>query len=437
MNSLRVVQAAWRLPVLAGMFTGLAFGQEPQEEVAEEGLVRRRGSLTWLKVGGEWRGRVEALRNGDFVGGHAHEYWLNRVRLGVEVEPRNLFRVRVEGIDARLAGNLCPGEQDSFTNATELYQAYVEAGGEGQRARLRVGRMEMAFGDERLIGSDRKLSPYGQVFAGAAGGVRWGPTYWDVFTLRLMAPDAWHLDRRDRRSKLQGVYGSIPWEGLVVEPYLIVKDVPWEAGPGGHQVYTVGARSAGPVAPRVSYNAEAAWQGGHRGTDHIGAKALHAELGWRTGARRRDPAVSVEYNYGSGDTNPGDGRHGSFDDLYPAGFNRFGMADAFAWINIHNAMMVGEWTLSRKWQVAGGYRSTWVAHRADALYFDSVSYLCVNPGARSSHVGQEVFVGGNWRLPGEFRLGFGYSHFRRGAYLKSVPGVRGMSTPFVSLETRF
>jgi len=222
-----------------------------------------------------------------------------------------------------------------------------------------------------------------------------------------------------------------------VEPYVIVKDVPWEAGVGVHHVYTVGARSVGPVAPRVTYNAEAAWQWGHRGVESIAATAMHAELGWQTGDRRRDPALSVEYNYGSGDTNPADGRHGSFDELYPAGFNRFGMSDAIAWINSHNAMAVGEWTLGRRWQVAGGYRSTWVAHRADALYFSPVSTLAVNPGARSSHVGQEVFVGGTWRMAGEFRLAFGYARFHRGGYLKSIEGVRGMSTPYVSLETRF
>ena len=48
------------------------------------------------------------------------------------------------------------------------------------------------------------------------------------------------------------------------------------------------------------------------------------------------PRLIAEYNYASGDNDPGDGRRGTFDSLYPTPHDKYGMTDQVGWRNIHH-----------------------------------------------------------------------------------------------------
>ena len=78
-----------------------------------------------------------------------------------------------------------------------------------------------------------------------------------------------------------------------------------------------------------------ALQSGSLGDDSIGAWAGHWQM------RESLPGqgaikLTAEYNFASGDENPTDGSRGTFDQLYPTGHDKYGLADQVGWRNIHH-----------------------------------------------------------------------------------------------------
>ena len=80
-------------------------------------------------------------------------YLLQRMRLGVELRPTPWLTGFAQAQDARVsfADRVPPAPplQDSL----DLRQAYVQFGGESHPLNLRVGRQDLAFGEERLVGA--------------------------------------------------------------------------------------------------------------------------------------------------------------------------------------------------------------------------------------------------------------------------------------------
>src|SRR2546425_2459075 len=103
----------------------------------------------WLQVRGEYRTRIEGFTGGAFSDGNDDAYWLGRFRLNATVRPNTSMRFFIQTQDARAfdrtAGGLATPLRDTF----DLRQAYGEF---GTTTMVRVGRQELAFGEERLIG---------------------------------------------------------------------------------------------------------------------------------------------------------------------------------------------------------------------------------------------------------------------------------------------
>jgi hypothetical protein len=123
-----------------------------------------------------------------------------------------------------------------------------------------------------------------------------------------------------------------------IDTYLLRREdaVP-EAGPwdrGSLEGYTLGMRAEG-SAGRWGYAFEGAYQFGGFGPDEVEAHALHARLtrslggGWR-------PVLLLEANRASGDSDPGDGRWGRFDALFPDSTLHYGRAGFFSWTNLEH-----------------------------------------------------------------------------------------------------
>jgi len=59
--------------------------------------------------------------------------------------------------------------------------------------------------------------------------------------------------------------------------------------------------------------------------------------------------VAEEYNAASGDASPNDGRRQTFDQLYPTGHDKLGLADQVGWKNIRDLRSIVELTPYRGW----------------------------------------------------------------------------------------
>jgi hypothetical protein len=200
---------------------------------------------------------------------------------------------------------------------------------------------------------------------------------------------------------------------------------------GSLGVTTAGARWVGQLPARLDYGVEMAGQAGSLGSDSARAWAGHWQLRHTVGTPWAVRAIG-EYNYASGDRNSTDGRRGTFDQLYPTGHDKYGLADQIGWRNIRHLRAGVELTPINKVQVATSYHSWWLAEKTDALYSASGAILArVQGGAAASHVGHEIDVQAARVLTPQLQLAAGYAYLLPGRFLEEATPGRGYGAPYV------
>lgn len=416
----------------------------PEEEAAtgnpaEGQPAQESHRLTW---GFEYQGRGELHGNLDFDNDHRNAYFLSRLRWTAGITARPWLRFYTEVQDARAPGFTDDAAADSVSHHVDFRQAYVELGAAGTTGwELRIGRQELAWGDERLLGTDNSWDNLGQTFEAVR-------LSWSRPKLRMSGFAAFHITpNRDQlmrglsSNQVYGLYASWNFRGdSSVEPYFF-----WNSDhlmPGldgelsGGDVLTYGIRSAGKLAQQIDYNVETALQSGHRPAGAILAWAGHWELGYQFSAWRQPARLGAEYNFASGADSPLFGRHNTFDDLYPAGYNKFGMMDPFPWRNIKGAAVSLELRPARRWSLVAGYREFWLANVRDALYSGGDDHYRWNPAATSSYVGSQAMLLMTLEASKRSRFVVGYAYFFAGRYLRESSLEGRMDTPFVMWSYR-
>ncbi len=96
--------------------------------------------------------RVRSELDARTAGAGADHATLLRTRLGVRIAPDSQVRVFIQFSDSRAFGEETNTLTDASADLLDVHQAFVEWEPH-QRLRVRVGRQELAFADERLIGT--------------------------------------------------------------------------------------------------------------------------------------------------------------------------------------------------------------------------------------------------------------------------------------------
>ena len=123
-----------------------AFGQKPSAWLNED-------LPSWLQFSGEYRARLEGFKDGGFKPDNSDMYGLSRLRLNVAIQPANWFRLVGQTQDARVFWNDRVASAPPYQNTFDLRLAYAEVGAADGPVTLRVGRQELDFGEQRLLGS--------------------------------------------------------------------------------------------------------------------------------------------------------------------------------------------------------------------------------------------------------------------------------------------
>jgi hypothetical protein len=390
----------------------------------------------WLKVGAELRGRGETQTGQGYVPGNDDAYYLHRLRLNTSVEPLGWLRFGFQVQDAQAPGFSRRPVPPTVANTLDLRLAHVDLGGDKAAWALRAGRQEFIFGEERLVGAGN-WGNAGRAFDALRLTHRRPGARLDWFASSVVVPVSGGFDRPQLKNGFYGFYASLDGliAGSVLEPYFFWKSGPRVAGesgpPGDQDVYTWGARAVGKLPARFDYNIEMAFQAGHYGPDRIRAWAGHWGAGYTAAAGERAPRVVLEYNHASGDSDPRDGRRGTFDHLFPTNHNKYGTADRVGWRNMHDLSPGIQWRPSSKWRWTMDVHTFWLASRRDALYTDTGPPAVLNPNASSRRIGTEIDLQGTYQFSSRLLFGFGYAHLFPGPYLEqSTPGS-GATYPYV------
>jgi hypothetical protein len=390
----------------------------------------------WLRVRGEFRERVEGFQNLGFTDGRDDGYALSRVRFNATVTPSQSLSFQVNVQDARVGGKTVGPTVAPFRGPFDVRAAFADVGSAKAPVAARLGRQELAFGEQRLLGHLAWVNT-GRTWDAVRGIVRNKAFQVDVFAASLVRSLPGEFDKSGNGNRLYGAYATstkvLP-KGTV-EPYVIYRrdvNLRSELGPfGSLEQTTVGARTAGRLPAGLDYGVEMALQRGALADDSISAWAGHYQIRESLPGKGAVKLTS-EYNFATGDKNPADGTRATFDQLYPTGHDKLGLADQVGWRNTHHIREGVEFSPVKATPVSVNYHSWWLAEKTDGLYSAGGARIAfVAGGATSSHVGQEIDVQVTRALTPQLQLAAGYAHMFTGKFLKQATPGASYSAPYI------
>jgi hypothetical protein len=393
-----------------------------------------KGQLAdWLQIRGEFRGRLEGFTGGAFKPDNGDGYMLDRFRINATVAPSKTAKFVVQVQDARVFDKTTGGLGVPFRDTIDLRMAYGEFG--GAQNMVRAGRQELAFGEQRLIGHLNWIND-ARSFDGVRATIVRKPFKFDVFATSVVTiqPDA--FDKSGGGNRLYGFYGSttmaIP--RATVEPYLFWRQSEGltleTGGLGNIKQATVGTRVAGKLPRDFDYGVEMAAQTGSVATDDLRAWAGHWVTGRTFTTTPSQPRPFVEFNYASGDRDPKDGMRGTFDQLYPTGHDKLGLADQVGWKNVNHLRGGVELKPNAQWALNGSYHAFWLASATDALYGANGAAIARSiAGTAGRSVGQELDAQAVYTYSPQLQIAGGYARLLPGGFLQNTtPGESYSST---------
>jgi len=398
----------------------------------------------WLRFSGEYRTRVEGFTGGGFTPGSHDAYFLNRIRLNLKIQPAEWLKFVVQGQDARVWGKNQHPAAPPFQDIVNLRIGYIEMGdAEKGSVAIRLGRQELNFGDQRLVGSADWLNT-ARSFDAIRATLHVSGYRVDAFASSVVNPRDGEFDQSNPGNNLYGVYGTM--EKLVpaatVEPYFFWRRAPnqlTEAKTHGNLNFgTLGLRWVGKLPAHFDYGMEMARQAGWLGTNTIRAWAGHWLLGYTVAGTWANPRIIAEYNHASGDDDPRDGTRGTFDQLYPTNHDKYVLTDQLGWKNMNHLRAGVELRPRPKWVGVVNYSSLWLANPHDGLYNAAGVLAAIVPdGSAGRYVGQEVDVEAVYSPSRRIRVGSGYGYLFPGTFLKKATPGAAYRYPYLYLNYLF
>lgn len=424
------MKTSWRrlVPCLAALSAGLAGGGEKAPPKAEEDFLDRLKTVrvgdVVFKFGAEQRIRFERWNNEDLDDSRDDRdgRLFVRTRLRMDTDFAPWLRTCVELVDGREW--LSERDPRSQNDDLDLHQAYVEFGGKPWM--LRLGRQELNFGSRRLIAAptwNNLLRSFDAVRASYTSEL----VDLSAFCGSVVTNVHDHFNRHRRGERFSGIFATLkPVANHKLDLYALRLHT-WNPDyyvtgednvKGEHKRYTFGARLHGDIIPkRWTYELEGAVQRGRYANDRIRAWALYAtttytlDLPWQ-------PAIQPVLIYASGDKNPDDGTHGTFDHLYASTHNMFGgMMDRVGWRNVRSAGLRLRAKPHAKLTLGIEAHHYWLAEDADAWYLSTKrAFRRDKTGKSGSDIGCEVGLWARYAASKRLQLEGGIAHFFPGRF---------------------
>lgn len=407
----------------------LASERQPTEQPLELSFEEKSDPYE-IAPGLRWsisfRGRYEDRRNFRFGtgAGNIDSYYLFRNRIGLQYSRDPNWTLFAEAQVSTVRGDSFVNSEavpNAFEDDLDINQLYLEVRGSGNT--VKAGRQRLTYGDHRLIGAG-EWSNNARGFD-AVKVVIGDPkkSSLDLFAAKPIAnnPKDWN-DWRETGSRAfdSVLYGAVLNSNKVLpagnlQAYYLLRT----NNLMDDDVHTVGflaSRSFG----ALSFDAEVAGQFGTFSGDEHRAFAGHAGLKYKLGDQG-NTTLNAMFNFATGDDDPTDGVHETFDNLYPTNHMHYGEMDFFAWMNMKN-IEIGITRTFGKWTARAEYHWFWLAEPSgDNWYSASGSVIRPAPGVPTpSFVGNELDFILQFKASEFVEWQFGYSHFFPGSYISAT-----------------
>jgi hypothetical protein len=352
-----------------------------------------------IKVGGQLRPRYEVRDPIDLSEGDADAFVSMRARANVTAALEGNVSVFLQVQDVRIWGEETNTLGDFSADNFDLHQGYIDLeSAEKGKFLGRFGRQEVKLGAERLIGpvgwtqQSRSFDGVRLATEGDFGRV-------DILAAQLgneLASDV------DRDSELLLGYGTLDVaDDQAVDLYAIYnrQDSENEFLDTETSQGTFGARWVGKTED-FTYRAEASFQTGQRAGTDVSAYMFGARFGY--GFAEGRAAVTLWYDYLSGDDDATDGEIKVFDTLFATNHKFYGFADMFLNIPAHTS---GQGL--QDFAVKGSFKPV----KDWKLGADIHSFRLAKEGVfESGHLGEEVNIVATYAYSKNVNLQGGFAH---------------------------
>ncbi len=387
----------------------------------------------WLDLGLENRTRFESYdhpwRASQAIGnGRTDAQIALRSRIRVGFGGEGPFRLLFEGKDSRSFLDKDPGDFRDTTTVNEfdvlqLVGAFTlkNVFDTGLRTDFHFGRMTMDVGNRRLIARNAFRNT-----SNAFDGFHWQLSQDKTWRLRAffvepVIRDDVKLDTQNQKSVFWGTYFEsrhFPWFQL--DAYYLGLNDQRVANVANHRTYsTFGGRlSKEPKAGEADYEIETTWQFGNRGvTDHF-AYFNHFEAGYMFNAPWT-PRLVFQFDYASGDRQPGDSQNEGFDTLFGARRWEYGPTGIWGPFSRTNLITPG-WRLflnpTPNWILMVKHRVWYLAQDRD--FFGNTG-LRDTTGNAGTSLGHDMELQAQWAVSNNLDFDLGYVHWFKGSYFDS------------------
>lgn len=398
----------------------------------------------YLSLGGEIRERFESYSAPNFgvPGPSADGYLLHRLLLHADVHAGDYLRAFVQ-----LGNHLAPGKEVAippYEDRLDVQQAFVDvhvpkAGSTMDTALLRVGRQEMAFGAQRLV-SVRDAPNVRRAFDGVrVGGATNSGVKIDAFATRPVLLKAGDFDDRPNQSQaFWGVYSTfpktfVPSSGIDVY-YLGFENnhALYSIGTGVERRHSVGGRVFG-THGQWDWDWEALGQFGSFGAQDLLAWGFSTDTGYGFSVADWKARAGIKATIGSGDTNPRDGKLGTYGGLFPklAYFNQAGLLGASNVMDLQPSLTlkpIPRLKLTLSWDFI------WRQTTNDAVYTSVATPIPGTAGRAGRYTGSQLAFDVYWQVDRHIVMNAGLVHVD---VAKVLSAVGGHNTNFVYLSAAY
>ncbi len=405
-------------------------------------------SQAW-DIGAEFRARYEnkedagVTPNTDFISGLADSreatYLREKIHVGYKAAP--WLSAFVEARDASAHEDL------KAVDVFDLHQAYLSLGNAKEfPLTAQIGRQELSYGDQRFVGKG-DWNNTGRSFDAIKLRMENSFGWVDVFTSRVVLVDDGNFNISNDYDYFSGIYAAskqlMPWQET--QAYFLARNYGVKAPnalstgiPGSpstqRDIYTLGTlwKSNPEDFCGWDYSMELAYQFGSVYNTALNSRldqqsyAAFLDTGYTWKNSFGTPRIGLGYEFGSGDSDPTDGKVETFENLFGTQHKPYGLMDLAGARNMHIPKLEFSVKPTKGLTLSADYLVFILADTNDSFYPESGSARSgngygINPGY-GAFVGSELDLYASYAVTKWANYQIGYGHFFTGDYIKDSVG---------------
>ena len=377
------------------------------------------------------------------------QFLLERIMFDLNLRLDTSRRFFLQFRDAHALGSHLGRESFSNSNPMEdlwdIRQAYFEWRQMGfQNLSLKLGRQQISYGDQRIFGPGLWGNTGRYAWDAALVRLDTKPLWLEAWAGRPIKnrPEVWP-NRAFKAPTAFVLYSGIKGLPCRLDVFYTAKyDRRWqtqgELGKGDILSHSMGFQLQKAPGKGLDYGAAFIGQAGRYGSDKIHAFGANSSVGVTIPWKWR-PRLAGQFTWGSGDRDPGDGIHGTFDGVFGgADINFYGDLNLFFWANLRDY----EWDLHFSpisgWKVFVEHHYFTLDRARDAWYTTGLAVLRRDPQGRSGKdLGHEINLRLSLQLGKNLQLFTGWGRFLPGAFVKATGAANSASGYFLQASYEF